>query len=417
MPGWFPTERFDTAGWRLEGVGLLAVLGESSVADQAQPLTASKLSLLPRLIPAPQALLRATRPVRLPSPPAVVCGVHSGTLVHELNYFPNIIHPIADLKPYQVVVYEISWAEKRTKYEKSQSIKLEKLIMPEGLRSKRPVSVPPPHKHGNKYAITPNKWSPLSLITISSFLMTACAFAWALVIRDGTAAVAIFLMSMVSTLNGFAFYWKPHLAVRPSSAVVPRGDIIIRTREGAFIVVRCTEELARELYTGTEECNYSLSEQWARVLVGIGTFLIMFAVVLLGNCEWTMQAVVSAIYMLMNAMYWGSSLMPKSWIWDMSRYDWKDVTPDNVKAAHEIGSDGAQPSFTRTLWYAIHATEEINWVIVSGAVPQTQAWENWLELAYANRTDPDWDAVGEKDRLMAEARRSQLVPSRKDHDS
>lgn len=72
-----------------------------------QPLSASKLSLLPRIIPAPQSFLGSTRNSRLPSQPADVCGVYSGTLVRELNYFANILLPIENMKRFDVAVWEI----------------------------------------------------------------------------------------------------------------------------------------------------------------------------------------------------------------------------------------------------------------------------------------------------------------------
>jgi hypothetical protein len=52
-------------------------------------------------------------------------------------------------------------------------------------------------------------------------------------------------------------------------ALVLEGDIIIRTRDGAFIIVHCSEEIARELFIGPEECDYLVNDQWFKILVGI----------------------------------------------------------------------------------------------------------------------------------------------------
>ncbi|KAK2749675.1 hypothetical protein FQN57_005897 [Myotisia sp. PD_48] len=409
MPNWFPTGRLESDGWRLEVVSLLAVLGDASVSCQAQAISASRLSLLPRLIPAPQALLRATRPARLPSPPANVYGVHSGTSVSELNFFPDLLHPIGDLKPYQLAVYSISWATPN-KYDKSRSTKLENLIMPGGFRPRRFRSSPG-HlelQSDNKIEITTHLWSPLNVITVLSFLMTVGVFIWALLIKDATAAIAIVCMSLVSTIHGLAFYWKPFLAFRPSNAVVPKGDIVIRTREAAFVIVKCSEEIARELYTGTEKCEYHLSDQASRTLVGIGTFLIMVSVVLLGNCEWTMQAVVTVTYILLNGMYWGCSLRSQRSMWDLSRYH-------KIDEKFEVYMGPEDPSFTRTLWDAIYVTKSTNWVTKSNAAPNTETWKKWLDLAQKNCHDRYWDAVGEKDRLMAEARGEQYTSAQQKH--
>lgn len=59
----FPTSRTD---WRFDVVSILAVVGESNIKIHVQPLTATSLCLLPRLIPAPQAFLREKRPGTLP---------------------------------------------------------------------------------------------------------------------------------------------------------------------------------------------------------------------------------------------------------------------------------------------------------------------------------------------------------------
>ena len=62
---WFPVGKGGENGWRLDIVSLLAVIGESSMESHSQALTSSWTCILPRIIPAPQALLKATRPSRL----------------------------------------------------------------------------------------------------------------------------------------------------------------------------------------------------------------------------------------------------------------------------------------------------------------------------------------------------------------
>ncbi|KAL2004483.1 hypothetical protein VTN00DRAFT_3485 [Thermoascus crustaceus] len=372
---WFPVGRNNTPGWRLDIVSLIAILGESLMARHIQPLSASKLCLLPRITPAPQSFLRSTRALRLPSPPAIVCGVYSGTLVHELNYFANIIHPIASMNKYEVAVYNITWAVRS----KTQHLKREALVPP--CRS-----------------------SPINILTVFSFFLSLGAFIWSIMIEDGAAALAIIAMCSASTLIGIASHWRPQLAARPTDTSVPEGDIVIRTREGAFVIIQCTEEIARELYIGPEECNYLVNDQWFKILVGVGTLLVILSVLLLGNCNWTMQAVIAVIYIILNALYWVASLLPQSCLWDLSRYECKDVTPAHLKAADKAGKDGLAPSYTRSLWFAIQATGEIEWVTISGAAPRTTAWETWLKLAHANYSNRNWNAVAEKDRLMVEAR-------------
>lgn len=129
---------------------------------------------------------------------------------------------------------------------------------------------------------------------------------------------------------------------------------VIRTREGAFLLVVCDEKVARELYFGTEECEYKIGTQAYRGLVGAGTMLLMVAVVLLGNCNFDMQAAIASSYILLNAMFWGVSLIPKNFFWDLSAYEWKFITKDDSKDAEVMQDDGdddsdeKKPSFTRT---------------------------------------------------------------------
>lgn len=393
---WFPVGRNQTPGWRLDVVSLLAILGESLMACHLQPLSASKLCLLPRLTPAPQSFLRSTRAMRLPSPSAVVSGVHSGTLLHNLNYFADVIHPIERMNAYQVTVYEIDWSAK-AKHQHITSM---------GSTSNATPATPQrrTRQRPEREAMVPaRKLSPINILTMISFFLTLGAFVCAIAIQDGAAALALIAMSSASTLIGIASYWRPRLTTRPSETAVPDGDMVIRTRDGAFIIIKCTEEIAREIYTGPEECNYLVDDQWFRILVGFGTLLVIVSVLFLGNCDWIMQTVIAVIYVILNALYWVASLLPREWLWDLSRYEWKDVTGEHLKGADQY-RDGQAPSYTRSLWYAIQATESVDWVTISGAAPKTAAWEKWLRMAHLNCANRKWDAVGAKDDLMKQVR-------------
>ena len=78
MSNWFPIgKNGNDEGWRLDIVSLLAVIGESSIESHSQALTSSWTCILPRLIPAPQVLLKPSRPNRMPQVNAVVVGVRS----------------------------------------------------------------------------------------------------------------------------------------------------------------------------------------------------------------------------------------------------------------------------------------------------------------------------------------------------
>ncbi len=445
---WFPVGTNNTPGWRLDIVSLLAVIGESSMAEHAQPMTASWLCVLPRIIPAPQVLLKPTRPTRMPQVNAAVVGVKNGTFVPTLNYFPNILHPIDDLPAFAFRVYKIKHSQKRV-----DSIKLatrradcpgsegtgthsQGLPIPvtsgsstsvaaqSGLRKRGTFeSIKQVITHSNEDRLPPHvparKTSPLNILSIFSFALTLGLFAMSLANQDGVACTALATISLASSIVGYASMWSPQLMKRKATSDVPQGDLVIRTREGAFIVVKCDENVARELYTGTEECIYTVqSIRKYRALVGIGTFLLMVSVVLLGNCNFPQQLAIGASYILLNGLFWGAALIKKEKFWNMSLYEFDDVTPEDGKHAHLETVPNATdpehiPSFTRTMWYAIRATEEIGWVKKSGAAPVTEEWDAWLKEADTaiKMKDYKWKAVTAKDRMVGQTEATPSSPA------
>jgi hypothetical protein len=352
-------------------------------------------------------------------------------LVNTLNYFPNIIHPIEDLAPFTFKVYEISHrghkpeilppssTDKTSHQSCSTSIELE---------SGAGQTTPVPYRRSTFRELTglsnnpdkpkprvPSKvWSPLNVLSVGSFFLTIGLLIWAALIEDGTACVAVGTISLASSIVGYASWWSPELMNRNFRSKVPPGDMIIRTREGAFLLVRCNEDVARELYIGTEECVYKVQTQRYRVLVGFGTFLLMVSVVLLGNCNFTMQAAIGVSYIALNGLFWGSSLVEKKGFWDLSSYEWEDITPADALNADIKQDDtlGGRPSFTRTMWYAIRETKKIGWVKRGGAAPSTPQWDKWLIVAEENakKDNRKWNAVEQREIIVGQA---EAVPQAK----
>lgn len=409
-------------------MSLLAVIGESSMEEHSQVLTSSWIGMLPRIIPAPQALLKPTRPTRMPQVNAAVVGVHNGTLIPTLNYFPNIIHPLEDLPRLSFKVLEIKHkahlddqAPTEAIKDKSASTSVDLATVENG-----PTPPPQPRKRTTIHSLTeaftrnPNKpqaripshlLSPLNLLSFGSFLLTVGLVIWAALIKDGTALTALGTISLATSVVGYASWWSPVLTERASRSKVPPGDVVIRTREGAFLLVRCNENVARELYSGTEECHYYVNTKAYRFLVAVGTFLLMISVVLLGNCDFTMQAAIGVSYIVLNGAFWAASLINKSLFWDLSSYEWKDITPEDAKHAHQRqdGTLSGEPSFTRTMWYAIRETKKTGWVRSGGAAPRTPQWEEWLTLAEKNAIEGvrDWDAVALREQIVGQSDASQ----------
>ena len=55
----------------------------------------------------------------------------------------------------------------------------------------------------------------------------------------------------------------------------PPGDVFIRTRQGAFLLVECSAEVARELYSGVDESKYVVTGVRYRIFMTLGAVLMM----------------------------------------------------------------------------------------------------------------------------------------------
>ncbi|KAI5865971.1 hypothetical protein GGS23DRAFT_362890 [Durotheca rogersii] len=459
-------------GWRLDVVTLLAVIGESSIAEHAQTITASIFCLLPRIIPAPQAFLKPSRPVRLPETTAKLTGVYSGVVLDTVGFFANIIHPLDSVQPYGFQVLRISHTDRNSAGgvevrgpHRSVTANLITHMRFNGrtvtspgrtLPTSQPGGSPQGNLNGaaagaagtssgfhsaaeveagsapspgitrritvkmqdfvanptlantkGRPAIPATLYSPVHVLSVFSALVTGGIIALAAHYQDGTAILAVSLVSLASSVVGWASWWKPLLMIRSHTNKVPAGDVIIRTREGAFLLVKCTEDVARELYSGTEECEYHVSGNAYRVLMGAGTCLLMVSVILLGNCKWNIQIFVGAAYIVLNGLYWAMGLLPKRLFWDLDRYRIDDITPkQSLKADRKTSEDPREgvASFTRTLWYAVRETGRTAWVHRSGAAPDTPQWRMWLaeaeEAAKDEHAKWNWKAVERKDAIM-----------------
>lgn len=496
---WFPFGQNDSPGWRLDVVTLLAVIGENSMAEHSQAITASFLCMLPRILPAPQALLKPSRPGRMPEVTAKMCGVYSGFVLDSVGFFANIIHPLDELPALSFKVLEIKHRDRdeaggiiaqrgsangalrartgsgigrlfgrrqntnlsgrrpsipRAPSNDSGSNNQEKNNRPgtmttghstaygndveqggeepiPGVTRRRTVqervtdylSNPTLANTAKRPAVPATLLSPVHILSIFSCLLSLAMFFTGIYFKDAAAMLAIGAISIMSSIVGYASWWSPILMNRTHTNRVPRSDVMVRTREGAFILIHCTEDVARELYFGTEECKYRVGERMYRLLMGVATILLMVSVVLLGNCTFWMQVFIGVSYMLLNGLYWGMGMLPRRLFWDLSRYEWRDVTPEDAKGAEGITDENDQregmKSFTRTLWYAIRETKRTGWVERSGAAPGTKQWRRWLAEAEENALSGNrtWPSVGRKDEIMKEGLEEPPVPGEPRTDS
>jgi hypothetical protein len=348
--------------FHLDIVGFLAILGEASVAVNYQVSTLSYFIFLPRLLPAPQAFIRPARPLRLESVPGVVIGVSSGNLCSHVYRIPHIILPG------------------------------EKLNASKGDYTVRRVEVRIKPGRKNGPLVTARTFGLLSLLSV-----VGCAISFALLglsihYNDGWALVATVLLSVLSTVIGIACKWELKLGKRIANRDIPSSDVIVCYPNGSFLIVKCDEDVARALFFAPERCDYLLGSLAYRSLSLLGTLMLMFGVVALGNSQLELQLAFGASYLLLNVAYWVVAAMPERLHWDYSALE---ITEEIMV------SPSAKRSFTDALWQAIKQTKATRWVRTGQVAPDTRAWDEWLKRAHevANRETegegvlPDeWDA-------------------------
>lgn len=194
--------------------------------------------------------------------------------------------------------------------------------------------------------------------------------------------VATILLSCLSSLIGLGNKWKLKLPERKvKTGEVPPGDVVIRYPKGSFLIVRCPEEVARELYFAPENIQYLLQHGPAyRILSLVGTIMLMGGVICLANAQIEAQIAWAASYMLLGSSYWIVAALPAKLHWDYSCYTViNECLADSNMSAKGYPSEN--DTFTQALWKAIVVSKQTDWVRLSNACPDTQAWRSWLDLA------------------------------------
>ncbi|KAE8407433.1 hypothetical protein BDV37DRAFT_279967 [Aspergillus pseudonomiae] len=364
--GWFPAKLdSEESQWHFEILILLAVIGSSATQKHMPAITASAFGLFPRLLPAPEALLDTRRLHRLPSAPNVdVVGVHSGTVLTELNYFATLLHKIEDVKPFEFrsCVIEHNFGDDREKGKPNRPLRIKTMSL-------------------------------LNVVTIVSIFMSVGLLVFAGVIHDGVALVGVSTMALSTSAASLSAYWYPKLSERDGDAKMPPGDVVIRTRGGGFIVVRGDEYVIRELYTGMDSCQYRYPDKVRQVFLAMSTLFLMTSVIMFSNSSEKIQIAVGAAYFILNILYWGLALLvePRD-VWDMSRYDIKNAVFKETS------------NYTEVLWLAIFETKSIDWVRRANIAPKTGPWDEWLREAFQNAQSnkSDWPAVTRKNVIIGE---------------
>ncbi|KAJ4356607.1 uncharacterized protein N0V89_004642 [Didymosphaeria variabile] len=329
---------------QLDIVGFLAILGEGSVLANAQVSTLSRWIFLPRLIPAPQALMRPTRPTVLEPVDGHITGIYSGNHKDSINHIGNIVCDANNLPAHSVRVVRI---ERTASNEvKSRTI------------------------------------APLTSVLFLGFFLSCVLLGLSIWRQDGMSLVATCLLSSLSSLIGYGNKWKLKLPKRGSKkGKVPPGDVVIRYPKGSFLIVRCPEDVARELYFAPETIEYMLQHGPAyRLLSLVGTIMLMGGVICLANAQIEAQIAWAASYMLLGSSYWIVAALPAKLHWDYSCYTVTNESLSNSDMSAK-GYPSESDTYTQALWKAIVVSKRIDWVRLSNACPDTRAWNKWLAQA------------------------------------
>ncbi|KAI4275403.1 MAG: hypothetical protein LQ337_003273, partial [Flavoplaca oasis] len=305
--------------------------------------------LLPRLVPAPQALIRTSRPERLEPTTGKVVGAYSGGNRDYVNYLAHLLHKGNTLPAYSVR------CQKVTSTSTSSDVKAK-------------------------------LFGPITWLSILGFFMSTALFGLAIGLNDGFALVAILALSFLSTLVGIGNRWSLKLRKRVANRAVPPSDVVIKYPNGSFLIIKCDEYTARQLYWHPEECEYMVGSTVYRAISLCGTLILMFGVICLGNATLNLQVGFAVSYIILNAAYWVVAALPPQWNWDLSYY-------------HVQRYEGPEQmqTFTEALWKAIAITQTAHWVEVGSIAPVSKGWASWIKQAEERaKSEPAvWDEKDE----------------------
>lgn len=216
---------------------------------------------------------------------------------------------------------------------------------------------------------------PMTWVTLIGFSEAIVLLIASIVFGDGMSIVATILLSGLSTVIGAINKWNLELTQRPKGET-PRGDTVIRYPNGSFLVVRCTEEIARELYFAPEKIDYTLENDWYhRALALLGTLMLMGGIVCLANAKLQLQLAWLGAYVIMNIAHWFAAALPQEWHWDLSCYEVQE---------HGIEGGTTNETFTEALWKAIALTKTAQWVPGNWPTSEgTDTWKQWVRDAGA----------------------------------
>lgn len=287
-------------------------------------------------------------------------------------------------------------------------------------------------KHGPS-TVKAKMLGPTTFVAFLGFGISLVLFAFSIQQQDGMGMLADICLSFLSTLIGLGNKWTLNLTSRKATGkFTPNGDVVIRYPKGNFVVVRCTEDVARELFFAPENIEYLVEHPWKyRMIALVGTIILMFGVIFLGNAGTNVQVAYAISFMVLNAGYWIVAALPQRYHWDTRCFEVihqafdepaqeAEILPVVAKNGNDILDEKdprntAKPkvnkslpvtskrkpwvsynaTFTQALWRVIVATQDVEWIKRSKTAPATEAWNDWLYEAVAQA-----ESMPEKPKLV-----------------
>ena len=262
-------------------------------------------------------------------------GTYSLGIRHHLNHVAHILHSGDKLPDYAVRCVQLT----------------------------KNLDIPPVRASTN---------GPLTWLSILGCSMSVVLVILSVHYDDGWALLATILLSFLSTLIAAGSKWTLELPKRKSDREVPPGDVVIYYPQGAFMVIKCDEDIARELYWAPEKCNYMVGVQIYRLIALTGTIMLMFGVIALANTKLILQIAFACAYIILNAAYWIVAALPPKLHWELKSFD---VRPELYFGGEE------NKNFTQALWKAIAIAGSTKWARVGDIAPHATFWDKWLRKA------------------------------------
>lgn len=379
MKEWFFQIRDAATTWDFQIVALIPFLGFHAVAPHVKSMTFSLLCLLPRVIPGPQAFIdgpgvtRSTSvtvvKIRGPLPLPYTTALNS-VAVAAIN-----LGPLNDLKRCSFHVVRID---------------------------SRPNTGSPIFKNEGCLSMIKYHISPHDLLSIFSFLLTIAMFILAAIKKDGIAMLALSIISLQSSISGYCNWWRPEFLIeRQRTDPELKPEILLRTRNDALVVVYCSRSVAHLFMRPRDDdvVRYRVNRKTALSLNALALCMLLVSILLLGNCQWEMQITIGSSYAFLTLLLIGIRT-PASSPWYKSTKLWPFGTTFAHKINPELWGMEREPSYIRTLWYAIKETRSVDWLRSLEPITQNPMLWAWLGEAMNNLDSDSWPAVTEYAQLV-----------------